>query len=89
MKNKTVVLFRKDKTGEISAVFPQLSAGRGYFTSYAHIGQHCAACWHWARYDTKPATRAEYLPLLRELRAIGYRNLKVLNRLPPVVRCAA
>ncbi len=57
---------------EVTAVFPSIPATRDplMFLSYAHIGQHGAAHRDWVRYNTRPATRAEYAPLLKELRAI-------------------
>jgi hypothetical protein len=56
----------------VTAVFPSIPATLDQLTmlSYAHIGQHGAAHRDWVRYNTRPATRAEYAPLLRELRGI-------------------
>lgn len=61
---------------DITAVFPSVPATRDplMFLSYAHIGQHCAAHRDWVRYNTRPATRTEYAPLLRELRGIYERG---------------
>ncbi len=57
---------------DVTAVFPSIPATQDphTFLSYAHIGQHGAAHRDWVRYNTKPATRSEYSPLLRELRGI-------------------
>lgn len=56
----------------VTAVFPAIPATRDplMMLCYAHIGQHGAAHRDWVRYNTRPATRAEYTPLLRELRGI-------------------
>jgi hypothetical protein len=61
-----------DKGTEVTAIFPSLPGTRDPLTmlSYAHIGQHDAAHRDWVRYNTRPATRTEYLPLLKELTAI-------------------
>lgn len=59
----------------VTAVFPTLQGtGPGDFTIYQHIGQHGTGVYGWyAR--TRPATRAEYQPLLRELRGIYGRRI--------------
>ena len=76
------VIFKKyKKENEIIAFFPyEVTHWAGYFTCYAHIGQHsqcnidyykqCVRC----SYD-------EYKPLLDELKMIGYDNLNIVNRI--------
>jgi hypothetical protein len=56
----------------VTAVFPSEAATLDplLMLCYAHIGQHSAAHRDWVRYNTRRATRQEYAPLLRELRAI-------------------
>ena len=75
------VTFRKERDGEILAVFA-LKWNADTLTGYAHIGQHCSVCFDYYRTSTKPATPEEYAPLLAELRAIGYDDLRVVKRLP-------
>lgn len=61
-----------DREVYVTAVFPSIPATHDplQMLSYAHIGQHGAAHRDWVRYNTRPATRAEYAALLKELRAI-------------------
>ncbi|RTL04973.1 hypothetical protein EKK58_09205 [Candidatus Dependentiae bacterium] len=85
-RNKTKVIFRKFKQGgDIIAFFPELPGTNSPNTcmNYMHIGQHGhgdANCGH-----TIPAKRAEYMPLLKELRSIGY-NLEIVNKFAPAHR---
>jgi len=74
---KTEVQFRKDKLG-VFAVFPYLIESLSTVMSYAHIGQHSAACWNINQF-TKAAKPSEYKDLKKELENIGY-NLKVIRR---------
>lgn len=83
----TPVLFRADRrvNFEVTAVFPTLEypmhpRGIGY-TCYTHVGQHSACCRDWY-HTTRPATPAEYTPLLKELEAMGY-NLRIITRWSP------
>ena len=46
--------------------------------SYMHVGQHGASSLY--PDNTKPAWYSEYKPLLDELIAIGYDDLKVCHR---------
>jgi hypothetical protein len=84
----TPVIFRKDRTGEITAVFPTLPADtRGlHMTCYAHIGQHgaCAHAWY---SETQRATPEDHAPLLAELRGI-YDDLVIYQRITPGHRAA-
>lgn len=73
-KERTRVIFRKFADGDVIALFPRMLGNYlpDTFGSYQHIGQHGTA------YDgvilaTRPASQAEYMPLARELRSIGYR----------------
>jgi hypothetical protein len=76
----TPVIFRKFKTGELVAFFPENTGNYQAHTcmSYMHLGQHCTADAN--PYYTKPASPAEYADLLRELVAIGYNDLKIVKR---------
>ena len=76
----TEVMFRKEKGGNIYAVFPYLSWQRNYeVMGYAHMGQHQSCQWDYVIEKTKPAKPKEYANLYRELSSIGYR-LKVIKR---------
>ncbi len=46
---------------------------------YAHLGQHGAAAIDYAA-SLPPATPEQYAPLLAELRAIGYDDLKIIRK---------
>ena len=68
----TEVIFRKFKNGAVFALFPYITERKfGNCLSYQHIGQHSEATLGLIC-DTKLATETEYLPLLSELRYIGY-----------------
>jgi len=79
---KTLTVFRKFKSGEVIALFPLIpSSSNGFLCqSYLHIGQHGAAHPGLVR-GTKLATKKEFAPLAKELRAIGYK-LQVAKRIP-------
>jgi len=81
--NTVDVIFRTEKKGqfkgEVTAVFPGMYEGPGRCTCYIHVGQHGTCCRDWYR-ETRPATKAEYAPLLRELRSIGYDDLRIIQR---------
>jgi hypothetical protein len=77
-KEQTKVVFRKFKDGEIIALFPEIVSGYNIL-SYMHTGQHGEASPLLVS-DTKPATKAEYLPLFRELSGLGY-NLRIMRRM--------
>lgn len=82
------IVFRKDKTGEITAVYlNEVSNPYKYqLVCYAHLGQHGGCCIDWLYQDTKPATPKEYTSLLKELR--DYHSdydsvlLSVIKKLP-------
>lgn len=68
--------------GDVLALFPTLPhdvTGR-YCVSYEHIGQHGGADYLGCLGRTRPATEAEYTPLLHELHTIGYGRLRIMRR---------
>ncbi len=80
-RDAVVIRVWKGDPDDVFALFPTDPAdvdGR-YCTSYQHVGQHSSAdYWHCLR-QSRPATRREAAPLLKELRRIGYRP-RVLKR---------
>lgn len=77
----TDVIFRRFKEGDVIALFPTLPGTNDWpndCQSYQHVGQHGAA-GVFLTLDTKPATPAEYAPLMRELEALGY-SLRVRQK---------
>ena len=64
---KVKVIFRKTKSGEVIAFFPEFHVQRGNIMSYMHIGQHGEASLDFY-YSTKKANVQEYEPLLNELK---------------------
>ena len=78
----TPVIFRMWPRGSVDALFPTISEGRGLIRVYAHVGQHGTADYNAVIGRTRPAKPAEYASLLRELKQIGYDNLKVVSRKP-------
>ena len=76
--NRLPVIFRLLKD-EVMAVFPTeiwSEYNETMLASYMHIGQHGPCSKNYKRF-TKPAKRSQYLPLLRELKQIGYNNLVI------------
>jgi len=69
------VIFRAERSGEVTAVFPTLTADYAglEFTIYAHIGQHGGATLPWYR-GTRAARPDEYADLLQEVRGICERS---------------
>lgn len=84
MSNTQPVIFRvwKDEPKSVIAFFPTVPTDvNGYHCeSYEHVGQHSGADYDACISHTRPATEAEYYPLLEELARIGYRNLRVVRR---------
>jgi len=77
---KTKVIFRKFKSGELIALFPQECGSHWYnVSSYQQCGQHGTASMELVR-ETKLARPDEYKELKKELRRIGY-QLKVGKRI--------
>ena len=79
--SETIVVFRKDATGDCFALFPELpSDDQGsYCTAYAHLGEHCAADYNLCIAQSSPATSADYRDLYEELERRGY-HLTVRHR---------
>ena len=82
--SETIVIFRKDETGDCFALFPELpSDDQGFCcTAYQHVGQHCAADYNLCIAQSDPATPAEYGDLFEELERRGY-VLSVRRRATP------
>ena len=77
------VTFRKEKNGNILAVFGHLWAWWDtLLTAYTRNEQHTAIDLEYYRHKTTPATPEEYAPILAELRAAGYDDLQIVHRLP-------
>ncbi len=87
---KVPVIFRVDKQGEVTAVFPTLQGTSPKdFTVYAHVGQHGTGSKGWY-HTTRAAKPEEYKDLLSELRVIyedgppdddgSYVTLRVVSR---------
>jgi hypothetical protein len=78
---KTTVIFRKFRQGDIIALFPMINADNkpGHFQSYQHIGQHGAASRDLMQAYTIPARDQGYRELKAELENIGY-NLDIKKR---------
>lgn len=73
------VIFRKWKdSGDVIAFFPDQREKNGLILSYEHVGQHGAASY--PHPQTLPASPAEYAGLLRELKTIGYDDLRIVKR---------
>lgn len=86
MNDPITVIFRRDSSGEITAVFPTEPAdvyGR-YMTCYAHVGQHGSCSMEWYQ-TTKPAALPQYSALADELRRLGY-VLHIVQRISPKAR---
>ena len=66
---KVKVIFRKTKSGEVIAFFPEFHVQRGNIMSHMHIGQHGEASLDFY-YSTKKANAQEYEPLLNELKVV-------------------
>lgn len=79
-EEKTKVIFRVFKTGEVIAIFPEELGNSNYWTcnSYMHVGQH-GACDPEIISTTRPASPKEYESLKAELENIGY-NLDIKKR---------
>ena len=66
---KVKVIFRKTKSGEVIAFFPEFHVQRGNIMSYMHIGQHGEASLDFY-YSTTKASVQEYDALFNELKTI-------------------
>lgn len=72
--DKTVVVFRKWRNGNVLALFPYElcdSVGKQCM-SYEHVGQHGAADYSHCIDSTVPALPSQYQALYKELESIGY-----------------
>ena len=76
------VIFRMGIYGDVFALLPFISGGRGLCTVYNRVGQHGAANYHHCLKHSRKATKAEYAPLLDELTKIVRYDLKVYQRKP-------
>lgn len=78
---KTVVIFRKYKEGDVIALFPYLPE-RKYLlcTCYQLVGQHSSADYTAVMQETKPATPEEYAEIFDELTHYYGYNLKVQKK---------
>ena len=85
----TKVVFRKDKDGEITAVFPEVpsSCFDWYQMScYAHMGQHGGCVYDWY-ITTRLASPEEYESLKQELESAPYfYKLQVVKRITHAMR---
>ena len=89
--NQTPVIFRKwkprrefgEEGGDIIALFPAENGTNDPYTcsSYEHVGQHGSADPVGVIQQTVPAKPAEYADLMKELKGIGYNDLKVYQKL--------
>ena len=70
----TTVIFRMWER-DVIAIFPEEEATLNIYEcmSYQHVGQHGACNPYYIVQNSRLATQAEYLKLLGELEAVGYR----------------
>ena len=82
--SETVVIFRRDRTGDCFALFPEMPGDdQGFLcTAYERVGQQCAADYDLCVCRSDPAAPAEYCDLFEELERRGY-NLSVRCRATP------
>jgi hypothetical protein len=82
--SESIVIFRKDETGECFALLVDMPADEQgfYCTAYQHVGQHCAADYYGCIARSDPATPAEYADLYEELERRGY-ILSIRRRATP------
>ena len=84
MKTTTTPVKFVKHEGEITAVFTRQPYNKNLYgfdmlNCYAHLGQHSGAHKDWVK-ECEPATKKEYIPLLAELKEIGYTDLKIINK---------
>jgi hypothetical protein len=72
------VCFCIDRTGEVTALLPDVPEHHSFMTCYAHVGQHSSCDTRWVREETRAATPEEYAPLLRELEQI-YGTMEIVS----------
>lgn len=76
----TDVIFRKEKDGNVIAVFPYVIYDNiGNVSCYSHIGQHSSMTWEYF-FITKPCrNKHDFIDLYDELVSLGY-NLNVIQK---------
>jgi len=76
---KSLVVFREFKDGQVLAIFPELEHNwnEGLCVSYMHVGQHGGASYSHCISITRPAH--DYSKLQKELENLGY-NLDVKKK---------
>lgn len=82
----TKVVFRKwEEDKEVIALFPDIPFNTRDHTTmaYVHMGQHGAADYSGVIAETSPAKEPEYRNLLAELKSIGYKDLRIVQRAKP------
>ncbi len=80
MEPKTDVIFRKEKDGQILAVFPHEVDNSHFVMCYAHLGQHSSCDYDYCLTRTTPAIAEEFEDLKNELTlSVGY-NLNIIKR---------
>lgn len=78
-----VWLGRSRYAGGVIALFPDDPHHDHMIQSFEHVGQHGPADLAGVISRTRPATEAEYAPLMRELESPPYTyNLRVIQRSP-------
>ena len=75
------IIFRKDKTNENVIAFFRESFDGEYIDTYEHIGQHSSASYSYYLNNTIPCNEEDYKGLLKELKDIGYEDIKMYKRL--------
>lgn len=81
----TPVVFRTFKSGgTVIALFPWEDWGFNNCASYMHVGQHGGADYVHCIAVSRPTPPTEYGNLLNELVQIGYDDLKIFKRKPPM-----
>lgn len=78
-----LVVIRKFRDGgDVIALWPRLAwnTSGSLVTSYQHIGQHGGADYAGVMRVTVPASKKEIATMLRELRTVGYKKLRAIQR---------
>ena len=79
----TKVIFRKEKNGEVLAVFPEFPGDNNPYRTcacYSHIGQHGAMALDYIKSTSELKYRMDYQDLYDELVSVGY-DLEVVTRI--------
>ena len=84
-KEVTKVIFRMarydDRSQEVLAFFPGVSANPGNVMGYAHVGQHGEASYDFYLKNCRPCSEKEYGPLKKELEDLFGYKFKVMKRM--------